>query len=157
MKLFKKLAAVALAAVLALSMVGCGGMQIVLIAPSMIVLKLAMADIAGQNDAEINNTAATGRHWRQNLLNTGSGALWLLRQYAGKGDAGHSAGCCQQDRRSWKLLKHRQQRYQVQPRRSTDHQFKSSLISNTYKQQLFFMNLQWIQLYCEQFRPCEQM
>ena len=50
MKLFKKLAAAALAAVLALSMVGCGNANSV--NPTKQFVLNLIADIAGQNDAE---------------------------------------------------------------------------------------------------------
>ena len=66
MKLFKKLAAAALAAVLALSMVGCGKANSVN-ATKQLVLDL-IADSAAQGDAEINNTAAMDGI-AQNLLN----------------------------------------------------------------------------------------
>ena len=80
MKLFKKLAAAVLAAVLALSMVGCGKANSVN-ATKQLVLDL-IADSADQNDAEINNTAAMDGI-AQNLLNKAA-ELYGSEGYAGK-------------------------------------------------------------------------
>ena len=79
MKLFKKLAAAVLAAVLALSMVGCGKANSVN-ATKQLVLDL-IADSADQNDAEINNTAAMDGI-AQNLLNKAA-ELYGSKGYAG--------------------------------------------------------------------------
>ena len=80
MKLFKKLAAAALAAVLALSMVGCGNANSV--NPTKQFVLNLIADIADQNDAEINNTAAVDGI-AQNLLNKAA-ELYGSEEYAGK-------------------------------------------------------------------------
>ena len=77
MKLFKKLAAAVLAAVLALSMVGCGKANSVN-ATKQLVLDL-IADSADQNDAEINNTAAMDGI-AQNLLTEANAAYQVENQ-----------------------------------------------------------------------------
>ena len=133
MKLFKKLAAVALAAVLALSMVGCGNANSV--NPTKQFVLNLMADIAGQNDAEINNTAAMDGI-AQNLLNKAA-ELYGSEEYAGK----HVVTLLDAASKTEGMGFEAGKTYQVSC--AEDHQFKSSLISNTYKQQLFFMNLQW--------------
>ena len=133
MKLFKKLAAAALAAVLALSMVGCGNANSV--NPTKQFVLDLIADSAAQGDAEINNTAAMDGI-AQNLLNKAAELYGskeqneksadALLKAASKGDGmGFEAG----------------KTYLVSY--AEDHQYKGSLISNTYKQQFLFMNLQW--------------
>ena len=131
MKLFKKLAAAALAAVLALSMVGCGKANSVN-STKQLVLDL-IADMAGQNDAEINNTAAMDGI-AQNLLNK------AVELYGSEEQLDKSADT---------LLKKASvaegmgfdatKTYMVSY--AEDHQYKSSLMSNAYKQQFFYMNL----------------
>lgn len=131
MKLFKKLAAAALAAVLALSMVGCGKANSVN-ATKQLVLDL-IADSAAQGDAEVNNTAAMDGI-AQNLLNKAAELYGSKEQNEKSADAlliaasktegmGFEAG----------------KTYQVSC--AEDYQFKSSLMPNAYKQQFFFMNL----------------
>ena len=131
MKLFKKLAAAVLAAVLALSMVGCGKANSVN-ATKQLVLDL-IADSADQNDAEINNTAAMDGI-AQNLLNKAA-ELYGSEEYAGK----HVVTLLDAASKTEGMGFEAGKTYQVSC--AEDHQFKSSLISNTYKQQLFFMNL----------------
>ena len=131
MKLFKKLAAAALAAVLALSMVGCGNANSV--NPTKQLVLNLIADSAAQGDAEINNTAAMDGI-AQNLLNKAAelyvseeqnekSADALLKAASREGDMGFEAdktylvGCAE------------------------DYQFKSSLMPNAVKQGIFFMNL----------------
>lgn len=131
MKLFKKLAAAALAAVLALSMVGCGNANSV--NPTKQFVLNLIADSADQGGAEINNTAAMDGI-AQNLLNkaadlygseghAGQSVVDLLKAASREGDMGFEAdktylvGCAE------------------------DYQFKSSLMPNAVKQGIFFMNL----------------
>ena len=131
MKLFKKLAAVALAAVLALSMVGCGKANSVN-ATKQLVLDL-IADSAAQGDAEINNTAAMDGI-AQNLLNKAA-ELYGSEEHAGEpvvallGAASKTEGMGFEEGKTY-LVSY-----------AEDHQFKSSLMSNAYKQQFFYMNL----------------
>lgn len=131
MKLFKKLAAAALAAVLALSMVGCGNANSV--NPTKQFVLNLIADIADQNDAEINNTAAVDGI-AQNLLNKAA-ELYGSEEYAGKPVVTLLKAASQENGMGFEADK----TYQVSC--AEDHQFKSSLISNTYKQQFLFMNL----------------
>ena len=133
MKLFKKLASFEIAAVLDLSMVGCGNANSV--NPTKQFVLNLMADIAGQNDAEINNTAAMDGI-AQNLLNKAA-ELYGSEEYAGK----HVVTLLDAASKTEGMGFEAGKTYQVSC--AEDHQFKSSLISNTYKQQLFFMNLQW--------------
>ena len=133
MKLFKKLAAAALAAVLALSMVGCGNANSV--NPTKQFVLNLIADIADQNDAEINNTAAVDGI-AQNLLNKAA-ELYGSEEYAGKPVVTLLKAASQENGMGFEADK----TYQVSC--AEDHQFKSSLISNATKQQLFFVNLQW--------------
>ena len=81
MKLFKKLAAAALAAALALSMVGCGNANSV--NPTKQFVLNLIADSADQGGAEINNTAAMDGI-AQNLLNKAA------ELYGSEGHAGQS-------------------------------------------------------------------
>lgn len=133
MKLFKKLAAAALAAVLALSMVGCGNANSV--NPTKQFVLNLIADSAGQNDAEINNTAAMDGI-AQNLLNKAA-ELYDSEEYAGK----HVVTLLDAASKTEGMGFEAGKTYQVSC--AEDHQFKSSLIPNATKQQLFFMNLQW--------------
>ena len=131
MKLFKKLAAAALAAVLALSMVGCGNANSV--NPTKQLVLNLIADSADQGGAEINNTAAMDGI-AQNLLNKAAelygskeqnekSAYALLIAASKEGGMGFEEG----------------KTYLVSC--AEDYQFKSSLMPNAYKQQFFFMNL----------------
>lgn len=131
MKLFKKLAAAVLAAVLALSMVGCGKANSVN-ATKQLVLDL-IADSADQNDAEINNTAAMDGI-AQNLLNKAA-ELYGSEGYAGKPVVTLLDAASKTDGMGFEAGKTYLVSY------AEDHQYKSSLISNTYKQQFLFMNL----------------
>ena len=131
MKLFKKLAAAVLAAVLALSMVGCGKANSVN-ATKQLVLDL-IADSADQNDAEINNTAAMDGI-AQNLLNKAA-ELYGSEGYAGKPVVTLLDAASKEDGMGFEAGKTYLVSY------AEDHQYKSSLISNTYKQQFLFMNL----------------
>ena len=133
MKLFKKLAAAALAAVLALSMVGCGKANSVN-ATKQLVLDL-IADSAAQGDAEVNNTAAMDGI-AQNLLNKAAELYGSKEQNEKSADALLIAAS-KEDGMGFEAGK----TYQVSC--AEDYQFKSSLIPNATKQQLFFMNLQW--------------
>ena len=133
MKLFKKLAAAALAAVLALSMVGCGNANSV--NPTKQFVLDLIADSAAQGDAEINNTAAMDGI-AQNLLNKAAELYGSKEQNEKSADALLKAAS-KEDGMGFEAGKTYLVSY------AEDHQFKSSLISNTYKQQLFFMNLQW--------------
>lgn len=133
MKLFKKLAAAALAAVLALSMVGCGNANSV--NPTKQFVLDLIADSAAQGDAEINNTAAMDGI-AQNLLNKAA-ELYGSEGYAGKPVVTLLDAASKEDGMGFEAGK----TYQVSC--AEDYQFKSSLIPNATKQQLFFMNLQW--------------
>lgn len=131
MKLFKKLAAAVLAAVLALSMVGCGKANSVN-ATKQLVLDL-IADSADQNDAEINNTAAMDGI-AQNLLNKAA-ELYGSEGYAGKPVVTLLDAASKTEGMGFEAGK----TYQVSC--AEDHQYNSSLMPNAYKQQFFFMNL----------------
>ena len=131
MKLFKKLAAAALAAVLALSMVGCGKANSVN-STKQFVLDL-IADSAAQGDAEINNTAAMDGI-AQNLLNKAAELYGSKEQNDKSADALLKAAS-KEDGMGFEAGKTYLVSY------AEDHQYKSSLISNTYKQQFLFMNL----------------
>ena len=106
MKLFKKLAAAALAAVLALSMVGCGN------ANSVNPTKQFVLDL-------LNKAAELYGSKEQNDKSADA----LLKAASKEDGMGFEAG----------------KTYLVSY--AEDHQYKSSLISNTYKQQFLFMNL----------------
>ena len=133
MKLFKKLAAAALAAVLALSMVGCGKANGVN-STKQLVLDL-MADYAALGETELSNTAEMDGI-AQKLLNKAA------ELYGTEGHAGEPVG---------ELLKAASKEADVgfdatkiyMVTYAEDYQYKSSLIPNATKQQLFFMNLQW--------------
>ena len=131
MKLFKKLAAAALAAVLALSMVGCGKANGVN-STKQFVLDL-IADSADQGDAEINNTAAMDGI-AQNLLNKAA-ELYGTKEHAGEpvGDllkaASRTEGMGFEEGKIY-LVNY-----------AEDYQFKSSLMMNAQKQYAFFSKL----------------
>ena len=131
MKLFKKLAAVALAAVLALSMVGCGKANSVN-ATKQLVLDL-IADSAAQGDAEINNTAAMDGI-AQNLLNKAA-ELYGSEKHAGEPVAALLEAASKTEGVGFEATKTYLVSY------AEDYQFKSSLVPNAYKQQFFYMNL----------------
>jgi len=127
MKLFKKLAAAALAAVLALSMVGCGNANSVN-STKQLVLDL-MADYAALDESELSNTAEMDGI-AQKLLNKAA-ELYGTEQHAGellkaaskKDDVGFDAT----------------KTYMVTY--AEDYQYKSSLIMNFQKQYAFFSKL----------------
>lgn len=131
MKLFKKLAAAALAAVLALSMVGCGKANSVN-ATKQLVLDL-IADSAAQGDAEVNNTAAMDGI-AQNLLNKAAELYGSKEQNEKSADALLIAAS-KEDGMGFEAGK----TYLVNC--AEDYQYKSSLMPNAYKQQFLFMNL----------------
>lgn len=131
MKLFKKLAAAVLAAVLALSMVGCGNANSV--NPTKQFVLDLIADSAAQGDAEINNTAAMDGI-AQNLLNKAAELYGSKEQNEKSADALLKAAS-KEDGMGFEAGKTYLVSY------AEDHQYKSSLISNTYKQQFLFMNL----------------
>ena len=127
MKLFKKLAAAALAAVLALSMVGCGKANSVN-STKQFVLDL-MADYATLGETELSNTAEMDGI-AQKLLNkaaelygTEGHAGELLKAASKEADVGFDAT---------KI-------YMVTY--AEDYQYKSSLIMNAQKQYAFFSKL----------------
>lgn len=132
MKLFKKLAVAALAAVLALSMVGCGNANSV--NPTKQFVLNLIADSAAQGDAEVNNTAAMDGI-AQNLLNKAAELYGSKEQNEKSADALLIAAS-KEDGMGFEAGK----TYLVSC--AEDYQYKSSLISNTFKQQFFFMNLQ---------------
>lgn len=131
MKLFKKLAAAVLAAVLALSMVGCGKANSVN-ATKQLVLDL-IADSADQNDAEINNTAAMDGI-AQNLLNKAA-ELYGSKEQNEKSAYALLIAASKEDGMGFEEGK----TYLVSC--AEDHQYNSSLMPNAYKQQFFYMNL----------------
>lgn len=127
MKLFKKLAAAALAAVLALSMVGCGNANSVN-STKQLVLDM-MADYAALDESEFSNTAEMDGI-AQKLLNkaaelygTEEHAGELLKAASKKDDVGFDAT----------------KTYMVTY--AEDYQYKSSLIMNFQKQYAFFSKL----------------
>lgn len=131
MKLFKKLAAAALAAVLALSMVGCGNANSV--NPTKQLVLNLIADSAGQNDAEINNTAEMDGI-AQNLLNKAA------ELYGSEGHASQSVVNLLKSASETEGVGFAEGKtYQVGC--AEDYQFKSSLMPNAVKQGIFFMNL----------------
>lgn len=131
MKLFKKLAAAALAAVLALSMVGCGKANSVN-ATKQLVLDL-IADSADQGDAEVNNTAAMDGI-AQNLLNKAA-ELYGSKEQKEKSAYALLIAASKEDGMGFE----EGETYLVNC--AEDYQYNSSLIPNAYKQQFFFMNL----------------
>lgn len=131
MKLFKKLAAAALAAVLALSMVGCGNANSV--NPTKQLVLNLIADSAAQGDAEINNTAAMDGI-AQNLLNKAA-EFYGSEEYAGKPVVALLGAASETEGMGFEAGK----TYLVSC--AEDYQFKSSLMPNAVKQEIFFMNL----------------
>lgn len=131
MKLFKKLAVAALAAVLALSMVGCGKANSVN-STKQFVLDL-MADYATLGEAELSNTAEMDGI-AQKLLNKAA------ELYGTEGHAGEPVG---------DLLKAASKEADVgfdatktyMVTYAEDYQYKSSLIGNAQKQYAFFSKL----------------
>ena len=131
MKLFKKLAAAALAAVLALSMVGCGKANSVN-STKQFVLDL-MADYATLGETELSNTAEMDGI-AQKLLNKAA------ELYGTEGHAGEPVG---------ELLKAASKEADVgfdatkiyMVTYAEDYQYKSSLIMNAQKQYAFFSKL----------------
>ena len=131
MKLFKKLAAAALAAVLALSMVGCGNANSVN-STKQLVLDL-MADYAALDESELSNTAEMDGI-AQKLLNKAA------ELYGTEGHAGEPVG---------ELLKAASKEADVgfdatkiyMVTYAEDYQYKSSLIMNFQKQYAFFSKL----------------
>lgn len=131
MKLFKKLAAAALAAVLALSMVGCGNANSV--NPTKQLVLDLIADSADSGDAEINNTAAMDGI-AQNLLNKAAELYGSKEQNEKSADALLKAAS-KTEGMGFEAGK----TYLVSC--AEDHQYKSSLMPNAYKQQFFFVKL----------------
>ena len=131
MKLFKKLAAAALAAVLALSMVGCGKANSVN-STKQLVLDL-IADSAAMGDAEINNTAAMDGI-AQNLLNKAAELYGSKEQNEKSADALLKAASMTEG-----MGFEEGKPYLVNY--AEDYQFKNSLMPNLYKQEFFFMKL----------------
>lgn len=131
MKLFKKLAAAALAAVLALSMVGCGKANSVN-ATKQLVLDL-IADSAAQGDAEVNNTAAMDGI-AQNLLNKAAELYGSKEQNEKSADALLIAAS-KEDGMGFEAGK----TYLVSC--AEDYQYQSDMLSNAEKQGIFFMKL----------------
>ena len=131
MKLFKKLAAAALAAVLALSMVGCGNANSV--NPTKQLVLNLIADSADQGGAEINNTAAMDGI-AQNLLNKAA-ELYGSAEQNEKSAYALLIAASKEDGMGFEEGK----TYLVSC--AEDHQYNSSLMPNAYKQQFFFMNL----------------
>ena len=131
MKLFKKLAAAALAAVLALSMVGCGNANSV--NPTKQFVLNLIADSADQGGAEINNTAAMDGI-AQNLLNKAA-ELYGSEEYAGEPVVALLGAASETEGMGFEAGK----TYLVSC--AEDYQFKSSLLLNAHKQEAFFMKL----------------
>ena len=131
MKLFKKLAAAALAAVLALSMVGCGKANGVN-STKQLVLDL-MADYATLGEVELSNTAEMDGI-AQKLLNKAA------ELYGTEGHAGEPVGyllkaASEEDDVGFDANKIYTVTY------AEDYQYKSSLIMNFQKQYAFFSKL----------------
>lgn len=131
MKLFKKLAAAALAAVLALSMVGCGNANSV--NPTKQLVLNLIADSADQGGAEINNTAAMDGI-AQNLLNKAA-ELYGSKEQNEKSAYALLIAASKEDGMGFEEGK----TYLVSC--AEDHQYKSSLIMNAQKQYAFFSKL----------------
>ena len=131
MKLFKKLAAAALAAVLALSMVGCGKANSVN-TTKQLVLDL-IADSAAQGDAEINNTAAMDGI-AQNLLNKAA-ELYGSKEHAGESVADLLEAASKTEGMGFEEGKTYLVNY------AEDYQYQSGMFSNADKQGIFFMKL----------------
>ena len=127
MKLFKKLAAAALAAVLALSMVGCGNANSVN-STKQLVLDL-MADYAALDGSEFSNTAEMDGI-AQKLLNKAA-ELYGTEQHAGE----LLKAASKEDDVGFDATKTYLVTY------AEDYQYKSSLIMNAQKQYAFFSKL----------------
>lgn len=131
MKLFKKLAAAALAAVLALSMVGCGKANSVN-STKQFVLDL-MADYATLGEAELSNTAEMDGI-AQKLLNKAAELYGSKEQNEKSADALLKAASKEADV-GFDAAKTYMVNY------AEDYQYKSSLIMNAQKQYAFFSKL----------------
>lgn len=112
-------------------MVGCGNANSV--NPTKQFVLDLIADSAAQGDAEINNTAAMDGI-AQNLLNKAAELYGSKEQNDKSADALLKAAS-KEDGMGFEAGKTYLVSY------AEDHQYKSSLISNTYKQQFLFMNL----------------
>ena len=131
MKLFKKLAAVALAAVLALSMVGCGKTNSVN-STKQLVLDL-IADNADWYGGECNNTAAMDGI-AQNLLNKAA-ELYRSEEQTDKSAGALLKAASKAEGMGFDATK----AYLVNW--AEDYQYNSSIFSNADKQEIFFMHL----------------
>ena len=131
MKLFKKLAAAALAAVLALSMVGCGKANGVN-STKQLVLDL-MADYAALDGLEFSNTAEMDGI-AQKLLNKAA-ELYGTEQHAGEPVGELLKAASEEDDVGFDATKTYLVTY------AEDYQYKSSLIMNAQKQYAFFSKL----------------
>lgn len=131
MKLFKKLAAAALAAVLALSMVGCGNANSVN-STKQLVLDL-MADYAALDGSEFSNTAEMDGI-AQKLLNKAA-ELYGTEQHAGEPVGELLKAASEEDDVGFDATKTYLVTY------AEDYQYKSSLIMNAQKQYAFFSKL----------------
>lgn len=131
MKLFKKLAAAALAAVLALSMVGCGNANSVN-STKQLVLDL-MADYAALDESELSNTAEMDGI-AQKLLNKAA-ELYGTEQHAGEPVGELLKAASKKDDVGFDATKIYMVTY------AEDYQYKSSLIMNFQKQYAFFSKL----------------
>lgn len=130
MKLFKKLAAAALAAVLALSMVGCGNANSVN-STKQLVLDM-MADYAALDESEFSNTAEMDGI-AQKLLNKAA-ELYGTEQHAGE-PVELLKAASKKDDVGFDATKTYMVTY------AEDYQYKSSLIMNFQKQYAFFSKL----------------
>lgn len=131
MKLFKKLAAAALAAVLALSMVGCGKANGVN-STKQLVLDL-MADYAALDELELSNTAEMDGI-AQKLLNKAA-ELYGAEKHAGEPVGDLLKAASEEDDVGFDATKTYIVTY------AEDYQYKSSLIMNAQKQYAFFSKL----------------
>ena len=131
MKLFKKLAAVALAAVLALSMVGCGNASGVN-STKQLILNM-MADMADLTGTEYNNTPDMDGI-AQKLLNKAA-ELYGTEEHAGEPVGELLKAASEKDDVGFDATKPYIVTY------AEDYQYKSSLIMNVQKQHAFFSKL----------------
>lgn len=131
MKLFKKLAAAALAAVLALSMVGCGNANSVN-STKQLVLDM-MADYAALDESEFSNTAEMDGI-AQKLLNKAA-ELYGTEEHAGEPVGELLKAASKKDDVGFDATKTYMVTY------AEDYQYKSSLIMNFEKQYAFFSKL----------------
>lgn len=131
MKLFKKLAAAALAAVLALSMVGCGNANSVN-STKQLVLDM-MADYAALDESEFSNTAEMDGI-AQKLLNKAA-ELYGTEEHAGEPVGELLKAASKKDDVGFDATKTYMVTY------AEDYQYKSSLIMNFQKQYAFFSKL----------------